>query len=425
MPHRPRPLRRGSTAGGRPFGPVAGILRWVALGTIVGVLAGVSSAAFLETLTWATETREEHPWLLFGLPLAGLAVGLAYHHRGGRAGGGNNVILDEINDPTAFLPRRMAPMVLVGTVVTHLFGGSAGREGTAVQMSSSLADWLARAVRLGPGDRRLLLVSAVGGGFGAVYGVPLAGCLFALEVPVVGRIRHDAIVPAFTASLVGDRVVRGLGVGHTPVPTIDPVDIDAALLGKVVLAGVLFGLAALAFASATHAVAAVLRSKVAWPPARPFLGGLAVIGLTYVVGTRDYLGLSLDLIAESFAAGGAVVAGAFALKLLFSAVTVGSGFQGGEVTPLFVVGATLGAVLGDLLGVPGPLLAATGLVAVFAGATKTPLACIVMGVELFGSGPLVVVAVACLVSYVVAGDRSIYSSQRRPDRLGQLCTDSA
>lgn len=391
---------------------VAHLVRWIALGAVVGVLAGLSSAVFLKSLEWATDTRVAHPWLLAGLPVAGFAVGLAYHYGGGRSVEGNNLIIDEIHDPKAWVPRRMAPLVFIGTVLTHLFGGSAGREGTALQMSGSLTDWFSRAARLGRVDRRLLLIAALAGGFGAVFGVPLTGCVFALEVQAVGRIRYDAIVPAFTASLIGDLVVRGAGVHHTPVPTIGPIDLTAALLIKVLVAGLLFGLTALLFAELTHGIKAVFRSTVRWAPARPLIGGLLVIGLTFVVGTRDYLGLSLPLIGQSLAAGGTVVAGAFALKLLFTAVTLGSGFQGGEVTPLFVIGATLGATLGRLLDVPGPLLAAIGFVAVFAGATNTPLACTVMGIELFGAEPIVLLGVACIASYVVVGDRGIYTSQR-------------
>ena len=189
------------------------------------MLAGLASAGFLETLTWATDTRTSHPWLLFLLPLAGFAVGLAYHYGGGRSVEGNNLIIDEIHDPKAWVPRRMAPLVFVGTVLTHLFGGSAGREGTALQMSGSLTDAFSRVARMARVDRRLLLIAALAGGFGSVFGVPLTGFVFALEVQAVGRIRYDAIVPAFTASLVGDMVVRGLGVHHTPVPTIGPIDV--------------------------------------------------------------------------------------------------------------------------------------------------------------------------------------------------------
>ena len=394
------------------FRLIAHLVRWIVLGSVVGVLAGLASAGFLESLNWATDTRNAHPWLLFGLPVAGFAVGLVYHYGGGRSGDGNNLIIDEIHDPQAWVPRRMAPLVFVGTVITHLFGGSAGREGAALQMSGSLTDGFSRVARLARVDRRLLLIAALAGGFGAVFGVPLAGCVFALEVQAVGRIRYDAIVPAMTASLVGDLVVRGVGVHHTPVPAIASVDLTAPLLLKVLLAGLAFGATALLFSELTHGIKAIFRSTIGWRPARPLVGGLLIIGLTYVVGTRDYLGLSIPLITKSLAGGVGVIGGAFALKLLFTALTLGSGFHGGEITPLFVIGATLGAALGHLLGVPIPLLAGLGFVAVFAGATNTPLACTIMGVELFGGGPIVLLAVACIASYVVVGERGIYGSQR-------------
>ena len=388
------------------------LLKWIVLGAVVGVLAGMSSAAFLATLEWATRTFVAHTWLLLILPLAGFAVGLAYRYGGGKSGQGNNLIIDEIHEPTSWIPRQMAPLVYGGTVLTHLFGGSAGREGTAIQMSGGLTDWFCRVAHIAPKDRRLLLIAAMAGGFGAVFGVPIAGCVFGLEVQAVGRIRYDAIVPALTASVVGDLVVRALGVHHTPLPAIASVTLTPLLLAKVILAGLVFGLTSVAFSELTHGIKRVFAATVRWPPARPLIGGVLIIALTYLVRTYDYNGLSLPLITKALAGGAGVVAFAFALKLLFTSVTLGTGFQGGEVTPLFVIGATLGATLGHLLGVPVPLMAALGFVAVFAGATNTPLACTIMGAELFGGGVLVLFAVACVVSYVFSSHRGIYGSQR-------------
>jgi len=388
------------------------LLRWVGLGAVVGVLAGLSSAAFLETLDWATDARIDHPNLLYLLPVGGLIIGLTYHYLGGRSAGGNSLIIDEIHEPTAWVPRRMAPLVFGGTVVTHLLGGSAGREGTAIQMSGSLTDLFSRIVGLKPDDRRLMLIAALGGGFGAVFGVPLAGCVFALEVQAVGRMRYDALVPALTASLVGDLVVRGLGVSHTPLPHLATVHLTAGLTAKVALAGAAFGLTSLAFTQLTHGMRQAAAATIPWAPLRTVLGGVAVITLTLVVGNRDYLGLSIPLITKATAGGAGIVAGAFAIKLIFTAVTLGTGFPGGEVTPLFVIGATLGITLARLLGVPLPLLAAIGFVAVFAGAANTPLACTIMGVELFGGSGVVLFGVACVMSYIFSSHRGIYESQR-------------
>ncbi len=390
----------------------ARLLRGAALGAVVGVISGCASALFLVALDAVTDLRLEQPWLLFLLPLSGLLVGLAYHHLGGRSDQGNNLILDEIHEPSAWIPRRMAPLVLLGTLATHLCGGSAGREGTAIQMAGSLSDGAARVVRLRPDDRRLVLVAALAGGFGSVFGVPLAGAVFAMEVQTIGRVRYDAIVPALTASIVGDQVVRAWGVEHAATPTIAAVDLGLGLVAKICLAGVLFGLTSAVFAEMVHGCKHLLADRLGWPPLRPVLGGLAVIALVGVVGTRDYLGLSLPLAEQALRAPAEIVLWAFALKLLFTVATLGSGFQGGEVTPLFVIGATLGAALSQVLDVPGPLLPALGFVAVFAGATNTPLACTIMGVELFGPGPLVPLAMACVLAFVASTDRGIYVSQR-------------
>jgi H+/Cl- antiporter ClcA len=394
------------------FRALGKLLEWSVLGGVVGVVAGLTSAGFLEALAWATKAREAHGWLLWCLPLVGLACGLAYHYLGGRAAGGNSLIIEETHEPRTWVPRRMAPLTFVFTVVGHLAGASVGREGTAIQMAGGLTDTGARMLGITGPRRRLLLIAAIAGGFGSVFGVPLAGTIFGLEVLAVGKLQHDALVPTFTASLVGDRLVHGLGVHHTPTPTLTGIDLEPLLLLKVAVAGLAFGLAAIAFAEAVHACKEAFGAWVSWPPLRTFLGGCLVVALTYAVGTRAYLGLSIPLATTALAGGAGVVAGAFLLKLLLTSVSLGSGFQGGEVTPLFVIGATLGVTVARLLDAPVPLLAAVGFVAVFAGATNTPLACTVMAVELFGAAVAVPAAIACLVSFVVSADRGIYASQR-------------
>lgn len=388
------------------------IAKWVVLGSVVGVLAGLSSAAFLATLEWAITTREQLPWLLWLLPVAGLAMGLVYHYGGGDAVAGNNLILDEIHEPRDWIPRRMAPLIYVGTVVTQLFGGSAGREGTALQMSGSLTDAFSRVARLNQADRRIMLVAALSGGFGAVFGVPVAGFVFGLEVHSVGRLRYDALVAALTASVVGDLVVTGVGVTHTVTPEVIPAGITPGLVAKVVLAGVIFGMVARVFMASTHLVRRIYQRVGAWPPLRPFVGGVAIIGLTYLVGNRDYNGLSLPLITASLAGGVGVMALAFAWKLVFTSVTLGSGFQGGEVTPLFVIGATLGVTLAGVLGADPTLFAALGFVAVFAGAANVPIACTVMGAELFGAEMIVLSALICVVSFLCSPHHGIYHARR-------------
>lgn len=385
------------------------LLKWTVLGSIVGVLSGSASALFLWSLERVTESRVANPWLLYLLPVAGLCLGWLYYRFGALAGRGNNLILDQLHGADHHIPFRMAPMVLIGTVVTHLFGGSAGREGTAVQMGGSLADTFGRLVRLSNDDRRLLVMSGIAGGFGAVFGTPIAGALFGVEVVRAGSVRHAGLFPCLVAALVGQSVTHWWGIDHAHylidvVPGLSPV-----LLIKVAAAGVAFGLAALLFTESVHRMRALFSRLIPAQALRPAVGGLLVIGLTVLFQTRAYLGLSLPLIPTAFT--GMADSFAFLWKTLFTAVTLGSGFQGGEVTPLFVIGATLGSTLSHLLALPPGLLAGLGLVAVFAGAANTPIACIVMGVELFGHGALPYFAIACIIAYAISGQRSIYSSQ--------------
>jgi H+/Cl- antiporter ClcA len=307
------------------------LARWIVLGVASGALAGVSSFVFLEGLDRVTRFRGSHGWLLWLLPAAGLIIGSAYHYLGGRAAQGNALLIDQIHEPTEWVPRRMAPLVLLGTWATHLFGGSVGREGTALQMSGSLTDQMSRALCLDDDDRRLLLIAALAGGFGAVFGVPLAGAVFALEVQSVGRVRYEALVPSLTASLVGHLVVSGLGYHHPVRPQFD-VSLDGWLVAKVVVAGLVFGLVGAVFAELTHAIKRLMDSKVGWPPLRLVIGGVAVIGLAGLFG-RDYLGLSLPL-AERALGGDPLSFAVFALKILFTVITLGCAFPGGGDHPV-------------------------------------------------------------------------------------------
>ncbi len=402
---------------------LASLVRWIVLLVPLAMAIGALCALFLWSLEAATEARFAHPWLLFLLPLGGGAVGLLYHHFGKSVEGGNNLIVEQIHEPGGGVPLRMAPLVFLGTVVTHLFGGSAGREGTAVQIGGSLASGVARLARLEGQGVRIVLMAGVAAGFGAVFGTPLAGAVFALEVLTIGRVEYTALVPCLVAALVGDWTCQMLGAHHTLYAVHTLFDAsqrligEPELLGKAALAGVAFGLVGLVFAEANHVLGGWLKRLVPYGPARPVIGGLAVIALVYLFGTRDYLGLgvwapsSATITISSFF-GDTVHPWSWALKLLFTVVTLSCGFKGGEVTPLFFIGAALGNALGGVLGVPPDLFAALGFVAVFAGAANTPLACTIMGVELFGGTYLVPIAVACFVAYLCSGHNGIYLSQR-------------
>lgn len=403
------------------------LLKWTLITIPVSIVAGSVVALFLWMLEQATITRWHHPWLLFLLPLSGIGIYLAYFYSGKNAEAGNNLILDEIHKPGGGVPFRMAPLVLITTVVTHLFGGSAGREGTAVQIGGSISSWFAKKLKLDKADTRILLMTGVAAGFGAVFGTPLTGAIFALEVITVGKINHKALLPCFMASVLADIVCKEWGIHHTQYAIVfrDIISgsdglfhMDWRLLICVIFAGVLFGLASYLFSELSHTIKQYSNRWITKKWLIPFTGGLIIIGLTYLLGTDSYLGLGVDnpnpsavSILSCFKEGGASYLSWF-WKLLFTAITLSMGFKGGEVTPLFFIGAALGNAIAMVTGAPVDLMAGLGFIAVFAGATNTPIACTLMGVELFGSEHLIYFAIACFTAYYFSGHTGIYSAQR-------------
>ena len=406
------------------------LLKWTVLVVPVGILSGSASAFFLWSLDRLTETRWQHGWLLFLLPVAGVVIHLIYHHFGKSVEAGNNLILEQIHAPGGGVPLRMAPLVLIGTLLTHLCGGSAGREGTAVQMGGSLADAYRRLFRIDAKHQRMLLMAGIAGGFGSVFGTPLTGAVFAMEVLVVGRIQYEALIPVLIASIVGDYTCSAWGIHHTTYHIGiggGGWQLDPLLLAQVVGAAVCFGLASRLFSGLVHLLQGFWKHVIPLPWLRPVAGAAVVIGLVYLFGTRDYLGIGVSnpdpntvTILSSFHPGGADP-WSWWWKLIFTAVTLSCGFKGGEVTPLFFIGAALGHSIGSLTGAPVDLFAGLGFIAVFAGAANTPLACTLMGIELFGAHHTVYFAVACFIAYHLSGHSGIYRSQRVgvPKRGGQ------
>lgn len=402
------------------------LLKWLLLAFPVALFTGSLVALFLWLLDEATELRWQYEWLLYILPVAGIGIYFSYNKLGKNSDAGNNLILEEIHQPGAGVPARMAPLVLATTVITHLFGGSAGREGTAVQVGGSMAQLIGKKLKLGKADVRILLMTGIAAGFGAVFGTPVTGAIFALEVLAIGRIRYDALLPCVIASILGHVVCVSWGIAHTEyiigytsasVQYLDFIPFDIVLLFKVLIAGMAFGLASFAFAELSHFIKDTSNRLVQRKWLIPAIGGLIVIGLTFLVGTTDYLGLGVTSkdpsgisIISSFREGG-VTPWSWLWKIVFTAVTLGMGFKGGEVTPLFFIGAALGNTIAVLTGAPVDLFAALGFIAVFAGATNTPLACTLMGVELFGTTHVLYFGVACFIAYYFSGHTGIYQSQ--------------
>lgn len=386
------------------------LFRWLGLGLLVGALAGSASALFLISLEWATDYREGHKWIIWGLPLGGLFIGWTYHKYGQKAIKGNNLLLDEIYEAEISVPFRMTPMVFLGTVITHLFGGSAGREGTAVQMGGSLADQIHRFFPLAPEDRRLLLICGVAGGFASVFGTPLAGAFFALEWMLHRKIRWKSILPTIWAAFISDWVCQLVwGVGHTAyvIPEVPPHTLINFLW--IIPAGIAFGLSGRLFAKTTHFFSMVFSKGISYPPLRPVIGGVLIALFVWISDSTVYLGLGVPRIVEAFET--PLPWYDWLAKTGLTGFTLGAGFKGGEVTPLFFTGATLGNALATWIPLPLGLMAGIGLVGVFSGATNTPLACTLMGLELFGTEAGLFLALSCLVAYLASGESSIYSSQ--------------
>lgn len=387
------------------------LLTWLGLGTLVGILAGSASALFLALLSWATDFRETHLWLLAFLPLVGFGIGYVYHHFGANSVKGNNLLLEELYQSKNPVPLRMTPLVLLGTIFTHLFGGSAGREGTAVQMGGSLADQLTKWFSLDLEARRTVLICGVAGGFASVFGTPLAGAVFSLEWMLGRKFRPKSLFPAIWTAFVAHWVCElGWGIGHThySIPEIAPHTLTNLLW--IIPAGIAFGLAARLFAETGHGVAKIFKKNITYPPLRPVIGGVLVVFLVYFTDAFAYIGLGVPRILEAFEA--PLPWYDFLAKTGLTGLTLGSGFKGGEVTPLFFTGATLGNALSAWIPLPLALLAGCGFVGVFSGATNTPLACTVMGMELFGYEAGIFLGMASVIAYVFSGNVSIYSAQQ-------------
>lgn len=385
--------------------------QWLSLGALIGVIAGAASALFLTLLEQVTAARLANERFVYALPVVGLMLGLLWERYGAPIKAGNNLIIDTLHDGGPPVPLRMAPMVLLGTVSAHLVGASVGREGTAVQMGASLADWVAHRLRVKDDVRRHLLAAGVAGGFGSVFGTPIAGALFALEFVVVGQLQVRALVPAVVAAFVGDLTTRTLGVEHTSYPAPPSVPLTPGLFGGWLVFAAVVAAVTIAFIELTHFLKKQGELHVPRLPARMVLGGVVLVVLWKLVGTSDFLGLGVTTIVRAFSEP-ALPASSFAWKLLFTAISLSAGFPGGEVTPLFFIGAALGSACAASLGVPVELAAGVGLAAVFAAASNAPIALSLMAIELLGPNVFPHVALVAVVAFLLTGARGIYPSQR-------------
>ncbi|MFV8336625.1 voltage-gated chloride channel family protein [Flavobacterium sp. RSP29] len=384
-------------------------LKWIFICVLTGFFSGSASAFFLVALDWVTQYREHNNWMIWLLPIGGLMIGLVYYYWGKSVVKGNNLLLEEYENPQKTIPLKMAPLVLFGTLITHLFGGSAGREGTAVQMGGAIADQFTRIFKLDNTDRKTLIILGISAGFASVFGTPLAGALFALEVLYFSKISYKSIPLSFFTAYIAYFTVEFWQVKHTHYSIPILPEMSFTTLFWIIPASILFGLAAMLFSRSTHFWSHLFSKIISFPPLRPFVGGIILAVAIYGIGTTKYIGLGIPVIVDSFSNPNASYD--FILKILFTGFTLGAGFKGGEVTPLFFVGATLGSALSIVIPLPIALLAGMGFVAVFSGATHTPIACTVMGMELFGIESGIFISIACIIAYFSSGSVGIYNAQ--------------
>lgn len=391
--------------------------KWTAICLTIGLVVGSTAAFFLWSLDTVTTWRENHLWIIYFLPIAGLIIGLLYHNYGGEAIKGNNLLIEAHRLEQKNIPISMAPLVYISTLLTHLAGGSAGREGTAVQMGGAIADQFTHIFSLNARERKTLLIIGISAGFAAVFGTPIAGAIFALEIMLLKNTRLVAILPTVATAFIAHYTCLIWGIEHTNyfIPTIPEISISSILW--TILAGIIFGCTALLF-SYTGMFWNFLMNKIKNKLLIPVLGGLVLAILINYMGTTKYIGLGIPTIMDAFIhpAGNFD----FIIKLLLTSFTLSAGFKGGEVTPLFFIGATLGNILIWFIPLPMALLAGMGFVAVFAGATHCVIASIILGLEIFGMNAGMYIGIASIAAYFSSGNTGIYSAQLKQGKKFEL-----
>ena len=384
------------------------LLKWCVLGALIGVMGGFIGAGFHHTLHAVTELRERHAWLVFLLPLGGLlSVGLyrAFKMTGNR---GTNEIIDAILENRQVNP-LIAPVIFLASSITHLFGGSAGREGAALQLGSSTASLVARLLKMKENERTVLIMSGMSAVFAGLFGTPLTACLFTMEFSSVGKIFTPALLPCYLSAYTASRVSLALGVHPETYLMENVLEITPDVSWRLLILAVLIGVMGIVMVSVFHKSEHCAKKWIPNAWIRIAVGGGLITVLTLLVGDHRFNGAGMHMALE--AVGGHADWYSFLLKMLFTAVTLAAGFKGGEIVPTFCIGATFGCLAGGLLGLDPGIAAAMGLVGLFCGATNSPITSVILSIEMFGSGNLYGFALVCVISFVIANNWSLFSSQ--------------
>lgn len=388
-------------------GRVLLLLRWLLLAGLTGMILGVAGGLFGRSITIVTEFRNTHGWMLYLLPVAGLLIVAMYRMDPYKTG--TNMVLEGIHSNT-YVPLRMAPLIVIATVLTHAFGGSAGREGAALQLGGSIGGTLGKWMKFDAYDRKIMIMCGMSAGFSALFGTPLTATVFAMEVISVGIMQYAALVPCSVAALTAKAVAELIGAHGEHFSLVNAAAWNLKNAGLIVILAVLCAAVSILFCTVLHHAEHLYKKWIPNEWVRIVSGALLIILMTKLLGTTDYLGAGMDVI--ELAIEGKVVAAAFLLKIVFTAVTLGSGFRGGEIVPTLFVGATLGCLFGQIAGISPSLAAACGMAAVFCGVTNCPVSSLLLSFELFGFECMPFFLLAVGISYLESGYYGLYHSQK-------------
>ena len=383
-------------------------LKWLWISVLIGLIGGVIGSVFYKSIAAVTTLRESNPWLIWLLPIGGIVIAALYQFSHTK-GENTNDIIDSI-----LLGSRvdilLLPVIFLSTVITHLLGGSAGREGAALQIGGSLGYNTGHLLKLEDKQERIAILSGMSAVFSALFGTPVTATVFALEVCSVGIIHYSGLVPCGIAALSAYYVTTLFHIAPTHF-VISPLAVHPVMLVRVCVLAALCAVLSVIFCELMHASNRLAEKAVKNDYLRAALGGLLLIAMTFLVGSYDYNGGGVGIIARAIYEGKAKPF-AFLLKMLFTAVTLSVGFKGGEIVPTFFIGSTFGCVLGPLLGIPAEFAACVGLVGTFCGAVNCPLASVILSVELFGSESIIYFAIVCFICYMLSGYSGLYSEQK-------------
>lgn len=385
------------------------LIKWIIISTIVGIVVSGFATLFAFTINLVTTTRENNPWLLFCLPIGGIAIVGIYTLCGMKKDRGTNLVLSSIcHDDN--VPLRMAPLIFIGTAITHLCGGSAGREGAALQIGGSIGNALASVIKLDEYDKKVVIMCGMSAAFAAVFGTPMAAAIFSIEVISVGVMYYAALVPCIFAAIIASTFASNMGI-HPERFHIDKlINLSIANVGKVILIALICALISSIFCYLLHITPKLYSKFFKNHYVRIIIASILIIIINLVLQTNDYQGAGVDIIDKAM--NGSAVPYAFLIKMILTALTIGAGFKGGEIIPSFFIGATLGCTLGHLLGISPSLCAALGMIGIFCGVTNCPITSALISFELFGYHAISFFLIVISISYMMSGYSGLYKDQK-------------